>query len=142
MMYTLCSRCTILGYCREQTVEIVFHDELNDPEFVRDLRRTAYEFGVPYRQWHDFVVETYLHYPGRVIDEIGMPIYLNTEVFEIPHIEHWFRGFCCTPCPPQTRPRVHNEARERVVVLGTVLKMIDPVAAALWGVRAANDNRA
>ena len=136
----LCPSCLSLGYCRKNRVRIVSADELKNPEYTRDVRGAAYALAVPFRRWRDFAVNEYMNFEGWIASWSGHVVTLDTGVFERPNIEYWFRDFCCTPCPPDVRPRVRREAMARTIVLATILKARNPAAAQWWGVRPANDN--
>ena len=137
---SLCPACLLSGYCRRFNVRIVSDMELDNPEFIRDVRRAALEQGKTCDEWLEHMTNLYRDYPGRIVDSGGAEVWLDMSDFERSKIRYWFRDFCCTPCPTDVSPRVRREARERVRVLATILRAADPVAAQLWGVRAANDN--
>lgn len=114
--------------------------KLDNPEFIRDLRRYTASLGISCDQWLDFLSDTYRDYPGRIMDQTGREVFLDMEVFEEPNIRYWFRDWCNTPCGNNVVPRIRSEARERIRVLATILRAANPKAALMWGVRAANDN--
>lgn len=133
--------CLIHGFCRNTRTPLVTDDELDDSEFIRDLRATTFDEGVSDSEWHEHVTALYRDMRGWVENtesDGDKEVFLDMEEFEIPSIREWFRDFCCTPCPPEVTPRVRPEARERVRVLATILRATYPVRASLWGVRAAN----
>lgn len=139
-----CVPCRLLGYCQRIKTPHVTDDELANPEFVRDLRATAYDEGVSDSEWHDHVTDLYRDMRGWVVDEESAhenEVLLDMRNFDIPSIREWFRDWCCEPCPPEVTPRVRPEAKERVRVLATILRGTYPVRASLWGVRPANNNR-
>ena len=140
MTLTLCASCLTLGYCHKKCVPIVRDGHLDNPEFVRDVRASAYRLNVGYRRWHNFITAEYMKFDGWIMGPDGKETYLDTSVLERPSIDYWFRDFCCRPCPPETRPRVRRAARQRVIVLATILKASAPREAQQWGVRPANDN--
>nr|WP_281721263.1 hypothetical protein [Nitrosomonas nitrosa] len=113
---------------------------IENPEYVRDLRCFAYGLRISSHDWLEFLTDLYRDYPGRIIDARGAEVFLNMEEFETAGIREWFRDFCCTLCPPDVTPRVRPEAWERVRALATILRAHFPEAAMVWGVRAANDN--
>lgn len=140
MSYFLCPACYMLGYCKRLRTPVVSDRDINNPEWVRDLRNFGYSLGVSDVRWHEFVSNHYRDYRGSIIKADGSEIFLDMGEFERPGIREWFRDFVCTPCPPEMRPRVRIEARERVRVLGTILKARYPAVAQSWGVRPSNDN--
>lgn len=137
----LCARCFTEGHCRYLTVSLVTDDQLDDGEFIRDVRAHAHAMRITRDHWLSFLTDAYRDYPGQVFDAEGEPVFLDMSVFEVEGIAYWFRDFANTPCPPNVLPYVRVEARERVRVFATILKLLDPVPARLWGVRAANDSR-
>ncbi|WP_417449549.1 hypothetical protein [Kordiimonas sp.] len=137
---TLCIRCLCLGYCRKRAAKLVVDGELNNPDFIRDLRSYTSSLEVSCDQWQDYLADLYRDYPGQILDQHGREVFLDMEVFEVPNIRYWFRDWCNTPCPTNIVPRLRAEARTRVQVLATILRAHNPGAATTWGVRAANDN--
>lgn len=137
----MCRACRRHGFCRKLACQIVTDDELNDPEFLRDVRAAALAEGVSADAWLEHVNDLYRDFRGWISDARGAEVLLDMEEFERPFIREWFRDFCCTPCAPDIKPRIRDVARERVRVLATILRAAHPAKALLWGVRAANDNR-
>lgn len=115
-----CALCIIEDRC-ERTL-LVTDRELADPAFIRSLRDLCYALNVSSYQWLDFLTDLYRDAHGCIVDESGRTVFLDMDVFEIPHIRDWFRDFCCTPCPPHITPYVRGEAKERVRVLATILR--------------------
>ncbi|MCB1838646.1 MAG: hypothetical protein KDI61_00080 [Alphaproteobacteria bacterium] len=118
-----CAHCFITDERCERT-RLVTDAELGDPAFIRSLRGFCYRLNVSSYQWLDFLTDLYRDYRGCIVDEAGHRVYLDMDVFEIPHIRDWFRDFCCTPCPPHITPYVRGEAKERARVLATILTPI------------------
>lgn len=141
MAYQICGACIALGYCCQLRAKLVSDDELNNPEFIRDLRAWTYQLDIGPDHWLDYLSDQYRDYAGTVVDD-GEPVFLDLEELERPDIKYWFRDFCCTPCSPEVKPRVRREARERVRVLATILRAVFPGHANSWGLRGDNDNEA
>jgi len=137
---TLCFNCISLGYCRNKNTVVVSDLDLQNPEYIRDVRLFAYHLNISSHAWHMYLTNLYRDYKGRIITLDGPEYYLHMDVFETPSIRDWFRGFCCTPCPSDLTPYIHGNTRERVRVLATILKAHHPKAAMMWDVRPANDN--
>lgn len=135
----LCATCYTHGYCRRLVARPVTDDELRNSDFVRDLRAHALRLGIAAESWPSFLIEAYRDYPGTVRDGTGREVFLDTGVFEGPHLRYWFRDFACSPCPSDVTPRIRREARERARAMATILRAIDPVAGAMWGRSGAND---
>jgi len=137
-----CVNCFTNGYCLKHQAFMATDLDINNPDFLRDLRSYVLSLGVTCDQWADYLADAYRDYAGRILDAAGQEVFLDMEVFEVPNIRYWFRDWCNTPCPETTVPRIRRETRERVRVLATILRACNPKAALMWGVRAANDNTA
>ena len=137
----LCPACRLDGYCSRLVTQIVTDDELNNPEFVRDVRALAYTLYVEPIDWLDYLDALYQDYRGWISDGSSEEVFLDMEEFDRSYIEDWFERFCCTPCPANVTPRVQERSQERVRIVATILRARFPERAMLWGVRAANDNR-
>ena len=124
-----CSLCIIENTCTQ--VRLVTDRELSDPAFIRRLRDDCYRLSISSYQWLDFLTDQYRDLRGCIVDHTGRTVYLDMEVFEVPHIRDWFRDFCCTPCPPHITPYVRREARERTRVLATILQASYSAASAM-----------
>jgi hypothetical protein len=114
-----CSLCIIENTCTQ--TRLVTDRELADPAFIRRLRDHCYSLNISSYQWLDFLTDQYRDLRGCIVDHTGRTVYLDMEVFEVPHIRDWFRDFCCTPCLPHITPYVRGEAKERVRILATIL---------------------
>lgn len=134
----LCISCYPLGYCRRVRVAIVTDRELSNGAFVFDVRSYAYSLRISHHRWHDAIIDLYRDFTGTFINEQGAPVDLNTEVFECPSVAFWFRDNFCAPA--NANGHVRCEARERFRVAASILRAASPAQAAMWGVRAANDN--
>lgn len=113
-----CSLCIIENTCTQ--TRLVTDRELSDPAFIRRLRDACYRLNISSYQWLDFLTDLYRDLRGCIVDEWGRTVFLDMEVFEVPHIRDWFRDFCCTPCPPHITPYVRGEAKERVRIVATI----------------------
>ncbi len=137
-----CPHCRLNGYCINIVTELVTDDELDNPEYLRDVRALAHEFfGKDAAGCLDHFDALYRDYRGWICHE-GTEIFLDMEEFDRNCIDDWFERFCCTRCPPDVTPRLQERSRERVRIVATILKAHYPVRASLWGVRPANDNAA
>ena len=140
MNYSLCARCLSLGYCKNSTRQLVRDAQLEDAEYLRDLRNFAASLEVSADHWLDYLMDMYRDFSGRIVSN-GQDVFLDTEVFETDSIREWLRDWACASIPDHVRPRLREESRERIRVLATILSTRFPFEAGLWGVRAANDNR-
>lgn len=134
-----CVQCAYLGYCRRRKATLVSDAELSNPLWVRDLRAAASTYELAPADWREFLLDAYRDYPGWIRDETGAEVFLNTDVLEDENIRYFFRDFCRAPTP-NVRCHIQKASWERVRTFGTVLRLLDPVSASLWGVRPANDN--
>jgi len=114
-----CALCIIEDRC--ERTRLVTDRELADPAFIRSLRDLCFGLNVSSYQWLDFLTDLYRDAHGCIVDESGRTVFLDMDVFEVPHIRDWIRDFCCTPCLPRITPYVRGEAKERVRTLSTIL---------------------
>ena len=138
MRPTLCFNCFSHGYCRKTSSRIVSDDEMT-PAFVSDVKETARSLNVSPYDWREHLSDLYRDYKGRIIDEDGNEVFLDTEVFEFPHHREWSRDFMAH-LAEGSAPRIRAESRERIRVMASILRAAFPAEADMWGVRAANDN--
>lgn len=136
----LCYRCVGNGFCKNTKSLIVSDAELDNPEFIRDVRKTAYSLQTTNTQWLHLITNLYRDYLGIIVDGAWQEQFLDMEVFEIAYIEDWFKVWCNTKCPAHVKPSIHPRARERVRALATILRASFPKAAQNWGYGEANDN--
>lgn len=141
MNYQLCPACMSVGYCPKKSVAVVSDDQLSDPDYLRDFKEFVRFLDISDCRWLEHLSNLYRDFPGWIVGPEGEEVFLDMEEFERPNIREWFRDFS-TPMRDGARPRVREEARERVRILATVLSARYPFDAMLWGVRVANDNRA
>lgn len=135
----LCAQCYLTGFCRWLRSEAVAMTDLT-PAFLRDLRAYAFALDIAPDRWRDFLLDAYRDYAGQIVDRDGHVVLLDTGVFDAPHIRTWFRDFACTPLGPHVVARVRSESVERIKVMASILRALDPVTASLWGKVIANDD--
>lgn len=148
-----CTVCMFRPGC-SKTALVVGYGDLRNAEFIRDVRNFGQSLGVPAARWLDFVLELFARFEGCVVDELGQPVELNTEIFlpsdeEIDRgqasavqvrIRGWFNETFCACVPAHVTPHIRAEALERFGLVATILRAAFPREAMMWGVRAANDN--
>ena len=138
-MIASCQTCKnaklLLG---QPLVRLVTDDELSQPQFVRGLRATARALGYSASEWVDRLSDIYRDFSGLVIDEYGNEVMLDLEAFEFEHARTWFRDQINAPMAEGVSPRLRAESKERLRILGTILRMVFPREALGW--LAANDN--
>jgi hypothetical protein len=137
-MIKLSCHFSATGYCGAIIIRLVTDDELSQPQFVRGLRATALAMGYSASEWVDRLSDIYRDFDGVIIDEYGNELMLDLEVFEFEHGRTWFRDQINAPMAEGVSPRLRAESKERLRILGTVLKMVFPREALSW--LAANDN--
>ncbi|CDO60032.1 hypothetical protein BN1012_Phect1818 [Candidatus Phaeomarinobacter ectocarpi] len=119
---------------------LVTNKELDNPEFIRDVRE--YMADLPVSSWAmlDYLLDGYRDFQGWVYHPLtGAHLFLDIdEVIECDHRE-WFRDLC-RPIPPETKPFLRPATRDRFRVAATILRLMDRKGTAHWGLRAANDN--
>lgn len=138
--FSLCNGCLSQGYCQSLRTRIVTDAELANPEFIRDVRTHARGLKLTRDRWLSWLEDAYRDYPGVMIGDDKEDAPLDLGVFDTASIRYWFRDFIERETPADIRPRLRTEARERVRVFATLLRVMNPRAASLWGVRAANDS--
>lgn len=156
-MAALCTHCYTHNYCVRRDTQVVTDADLSNPEFIRDVRKLAFDLQVKPSQWLGYLYDALAEYVGLFVDKRGQLVEIDLDLFEVEDellfngastaaetaresMRLWFKDFCCTPCPPETRPMVRRESKERVRVLATILRAAHPRKAMLWGLRPANDN--
>jgi hypothetical protein len=142
----LCLRCLSFGYCRKLSCLLVSDAEIEDAEFIRDVKGFGADLDIKSDCWRNFLIDSYRDYLGRVFAdrtamERGLETFLDTQELEIDHFREWARDFF-RHVPPHVKPHVRPEAWERVRVVATILRARFPEAAASWGLRASNDREA
>lgn len=137
-----CGCCDVLDHCRNIKAPLVSDSELNNPEFIRDVRNFAYSLNISSYHWREHLNNLYRDYKGWIVGYDGKEAFLNMCIFENERHRNWFRDFCCTPTRDRVRPYVRKEARGRAKILATILRATYPQSAMMWGVRPANDNEA
>lgn len=139
----LCYRCLNSGFCAKQKTKVVSDTSLSNPYWLRDFKfflvLYSYRNKIPPSKWADHLSDLYCRYLGWIAGPGGEEIFLNTEVFELPHIREWFRDFIQI-VPNGVTPHVNALAFERVRVMATIMAAHHPISAVMWGVRPANDN--
>ena len=138
--FPLCNQCLGLGYCRDLRTRLVSDRKLDDPEFIRDVRAYAKAMNLSRDRWLTWLEDAYRDYPGVIVDADGDAVSLDFCVFDTASIRYWFRDLIERETPAHIRPRLRREARERVRILATLLRAVDPAGTSLWGVRTANDH--
>ncbi len=136
---TLCLRCLSLGVCRVNRAQLVTDQELSDPVFRNHLNRTARGLDVPDHKWHGHLSDMYRDFNGVIVDADGLTVSLEMDVFETTSIREWFRDWVYNK-EYDRAPRLRAESRERVRILGTLIRAHYPAQASLWGKVPANDN--
>jgi hypothetical protein len=137
---TLCLACLKLGCCRRKSVRLVSHRELASPSFISDVRTFAHSLRLSRDAWQNQLVDWYRDYPGRIVDMSGNEVDLDISVFEVSSIRDWFRDTCCRQPTINGGRYVRAEARQRFIVMATILRATFPTESLMWGMRAANDN--
>ncbi|MGD1923186.1 MAG: hypothetical protein ACFB03_03215 [Paracoccaceae bacterium] len=122
-------------------VPLLKSKDLKSATILRGLRWSAFMQKVRAVDWLDHSYNLYRDVPGVIVDDLRREVQLDlTPLEEAPY--EWWRDFCCRPCRPDTPVRVRAEARNRVIVLGTILRATSVAEAYLWGMQPpANDNR-
>jgi len=111
-------------------------EQMKNPIFIRDVKNYSANYfrsrKISYHRMHDHIIDMYRDLRVTITDELGKPVFLDTEVFEIDSIEYWFRDFCVF-IPDWARPRVRREAFGRVIALSSILRAHSPERTSNWG---------
>ena len=134
----LCPICLDKAMREARLVKLVDDQELRTSHYLFDLRAFTSKLGVKPEQWPDYASDIYRDFDGFISDSEGNLISLNTQHLET--YPEWYRDWANEPVACGAIPRLRQESRARVRVLATILKIKFSREAAMWGVRAANDN--
>lgn len=160
---TPCKTYFTLGYDPQQNVSIVTDEELANPFFINDVLNYAQELRIRPCHWRDYLTDSYANFEGRIIDASGEEVFLDMDVFEIEEdilfandnddgnkdvtaahdaIRDWFDYWLCKPMP-RFSGNLSKLDKERLRVVGAILRATHPNEATLWGLqsKAANDNK-
>lgn len=161
---TLCASCFMVGYCKRLHASVVTDDELQNIDFVNDLLDYAQKLRLKPSGWRSYLTEAYTDYQGRILDAHGEEEFLNMGLFEVDDtilfatndvahaakqvtianhaIRDWFDYWLCNPPVPRKHVNFSAYTRERLRVVGTILRAVAPEEAQFWGLKgkAANDN--
>lgn len=160
---TLCTSCFMVGYCKRLHASVVTDEELQNIDFVNDVLNYAQILKLKPSDWRPYLTRAYADYNGRIFGTNGEEEFLDMDVFEVSDevlfasndttqasrqltiannaIRDWFDYWLCN-----SNPREHNHfspcTRERLRVVGTILRANDPDEAQFWGLKGktANDN--
>lgn len=129
-----------VGCCIRRNAKLVSNKEMDNPEFIRDVRTYLSQLPVSTWSMRDYLIDAYRDYPGEVIHPLtGQAVYLDLEEFVECDLRDWFRDLC-KPIEPGRVPYIQNKTRDRFRTVATILRAADPVGTMMWGKRAANDN--
>lgn len=137
MPTSFCAGCYLKSYCRRLQSRVVTGDELTS-RFVADVRAHMRAMSLTRDQWKPFLIDAYQAYPGRIVDDEGSEVMLDTSVFDVASISYWFRDLC-RPIPAGALPRLRRSAKPRFRVMASILRAVYPVPAMLWSKEIAND---
>lgn len=128
-----CSECEIKGYCKEIKVEIVSLSDMQNPQYVYDVRDFCWRLGISRDAWLDRLAGWLRDFDGHFVDQTGRSLEIDLEAFDTPSIRYYFRDNACTR--PNPNGYVHPMAVDRFRVMATIVKARFPVVASTWGKR-------
>jgi hypothetical protein len=137
-MTLLCLQCRLLGYCDKKRVRLVTDDELSNPDFLKAVRATAHALQYSPSEWLDRIYNFYRDFDGVIVDAQGEEVPLDLDVFETEYIREWFRDWIYKPMAEGVRPRLRGESKERIRIIGTIVRAKFPLDTIKWLL--ANDN--
>jgi len=135
----LCNGLLVIGYCPICDVPMMTNKEMDDPEVIRDVR--SYLRALPVSSWSmgRYLANGYLVSLREAYHPLTLKrVHLDLNDFEENGYREWFRDLE-RPVAPETEPYIQEGTRDRFRTMATVLRMIDPVGTAQWGLRPAND---
>lgn len=116
------------------SVRLVSDAELADPVFLADVKTFASRLRIPRRRFVDWLVDGLRDTETALLDEHGSPVEIDLEAIEHEAVEMWLKDWLRMP-ERHAVPRLRIEARERVRLVATLLRMIFPKESAVWGQR-------
>ena len=81
MSHFLCLQCISLGYCQRLRSWLVTDKEIENPEFIRDIRMAANDEGISADSWLDHINRLYRDYRGWITVIGGGRIFLDMDEF-------------------------------------------------------------
>ncbi len=153
-----CINCIMAGYCHHRKSKAVSNDELANPAFVADILEFCNRMKLKPAEWRKRLYDLYADYNGLIIDRSGNEAPQNMELFEVPdeafagtqeelsrandNIRDWFEYWLCTSHPEQKKYQFRGNTREKLCVVGSIIRATYPHEAQFWGLKgkAANDN--
>jgi len=144
----LCKCCpAALGYCKNIVTPLVTDQELQNPEFVRDVRNFAANLNISSHRFADTLIDMFRDYRGwvsrdgkawevrtRLLYDLDTDEQINPQDIKRHETkrEVWFRSFA-SPVPQHIRPYIRVEARDRARVVSTILRTRFSDRARQWG---------
>lgn len=130
---------------------IVHANEVENPDFVRDVRNLAYLLNRSPSDFIDLILTDLAFLDVTFTDSAGNEVELDTDCFEVnltgldvseaeaveasqqERLRLWCRDTFCKPCSRAIRPHVREEVLPMFLVIASVLKACHPEEAAGWG---------
>lgn len=125
---------------RPVTVTIVSDRELDSPAWLADAKSFTQRLRVPRSRIRDFLADGLRDTDTVLVTESGDRACVDLEEIEkddgddceTDGFEWWYKDWT-RKTPPGVTPRLRVEARERVRVITTILRMIFPKETSVWG---------
>ena len=137
-----CDQLLVVGYCPICDVPMVTNKEMDDPEFIRDVRQYLAKHEVSSWSLRNHLQDSYMDAMREVYHPLTRKRFdLDMSDFDGAGYREWFRDLK-RPIPPEHKPYIQARTRDRFRVMATVLRAIDPIGTAHWGLRPANDDAA
>ena len=125
---------------RPLTVTIVSDRELDNHAWLAEAKLFTQRLRVPRSRICDFLADGLRDTDTVLLTEDGNRAYIDLEEIEkaddeddeIDGFEWWYKDWV-RRAPPGVKPRLRTEARERVRLITTILRLIFPKETSVWG---------
>ena len=132
----LCNECDIKGFCVEIKIEVVKLSDLQNPQYVYDIRDFCFRLGISRDAWLERLTDWLRDFNGQFVDDAGRIVEIDLESFDTASIRYYFRDNCCAR--PNRNGFVHPNALARFQVMASIIKARFPSVAETWGKRNVN----
>lgn len=161
-----CYNCTLAGYCRLKSMEVLNQRDFKSSELIRAVRKTGLnlfeENNIKPKAAPDFLIDEYAKLEAdnddgknviKIINAAWIPAYIKTSILSAPDsiidadkgydwneaLRNYFRRTYFTTMADNITPYVSSDHRELFIVTGTLIGALKPLQSRLWP-RAFGDN--
>ena len=132
-----CSECFAHGYCKCLTTRVTSNPELNNPDFVFDVKTNIHslEMGPKTLREHLHNVIRDMHGGFYDLCDENVEVQFDLGFLETEDGLEWLKSMCDQPPAPGTRCHVRKERWEDFRAVSSILRAADPIRALGWGAR-------